>query len=195
MATNNSVNAPFPLSATQGGLGAASLTAHGVLVAEGSSPATSIVLAAGDVLIGTTSGDPVAATLTAGTNINITSASGSITIATTGFASFAVTDVSGTSQTAATNSGYIADNAALCTITLPTTIAVGGLIKIIGKGAGGWLIAQSTGQTINFGNVVTTSGAGGSLASTNAHDCIELMCTTANTGFTVLSCQGNITYV
>jgi hypothetical protein len=44
MATNNVVNAPFPLSATQGGLGVASPTAHGVLIGEGASAVTPIVL-------------------------------------------------------------------------------------------------------------------------------------------------------
>jgi hypothetical protein len=60
------------------------LTAHGVLVGEGATMLTSIVLGAGQVLIGTTSSDPSAATLTQGQNIGITSASGSITIGFTG---------------------------------------------------------------------------------------------------------------
>ena len=60
------------------------LTAHGVLVGEGASPLVSIVLGAGQLLIGTTSGDPTAAALTQGQNIGITSASGSITIGFTG---------------------------------------------------------------------------------------------------------------
>jgi hypothetical protein len=50
------------------------------MIAEGASAMTPIVLTAGQVLIGTTSSDPVGATLTAGTNISITSATGAITI-------------------------------------------------------------------------------------------------------------------
>jgi hypothetical protein len=192
---NNSINAPFPFSPTIGGTGVASPTAHGLLIGEGSSAVNSLVLSAGQVAIGTTSGDPTGATLTAGTNINITSATGSITIATTGFASFAVTDVSGTTQTAAVNSGYIADNAALVTITLPATAAEGSLIEIIGKGAGLWKLAQpSSSSQIIFGNQVTTVGTSGYLAAQLASDCCRVFCTTTNNVWTVAGSQGNIAY-
>ena len=190
--TNNAVNAPFPLSATQGGLGVASPTAHGILVAEGASAATPIVLGAGQLLIGTTSSDPSAATLTAGANTTITSISGSITI---GSSVGAWVDQTGTSVTMAVNTNYVADNAALVTLTLPSTAAFGSQFTVAGKGAGGWKIAQAASQQINFGNVATTSGTGGSLASSNAFDVVSLVCTTANTGFLVISSIGNITYV
>jgi hypothetical protein len=104
------------------------------------------------------------------------------------------TEVTAASATAAVNNGYIANYATLCTITLPTTIAVGQMVSVVGKGAGGWQIAQSTNQLIHFGSAVTTTGTGGYLASTNAYDSIDLICTVANTTFTVRSSQGNITY-
>lgn len=62
----------------------AGLTGHGVLIGEGASPLASVVLGAGQLLIGTTSSDPAAAALTQGQNIGITSASGAITIGFTG---------------------------------------------------------------------------------------------------------------
>lgn len=105
------------------------------------------------------------------------------------------TNVTGTSQTAVGNNGYIANNAALVTITLPATAAVGQIVAVTGAGAGGWKIAQNAGQQIFFGSSSTTSGTGGSLASTNQRDAIELICTAANTGFTVRDAQGNITVV
>ena len=80
MTTNNSTNSPFPLSATQGGLGVASPTAHGVLIAEGASAANPIVLSAGQVLIGTTSSDPSAATITGSGGITVSATSGAIAI-------------------------------------------------------------------------------------------------------------------
>lgn len=108
---------------------------------------------------------------------------------------FVWTEVTGTSQTAATNNGYIANNAALVTITLPATAAVGKTIKIVGKGAGLWKIAQAAGQTIHVGNVNTTTGAGGSVTATNRYDSIELVCTTANTDYVVSSSTGSFTIV
>lgn len=194
MTTQNSLNAPFPLSATQGGLGVASPTAHGILIGEGSSAVTPIVLGAGQVLVGTTASDPSATTITGSAGVTVTSTSGSIAIAGSG-TGLVWTDVSGTSATLAVNNAYIADNASLVTFTLPASSAVGSVFGIVGKGAGGWAIAQTSGQSIHFGNITTTSGAGGSLASTNANDCIWFVTTTANTTFTIYGSVGNITYV
>jgi hypothetical protein len=196
MATNNVVNAPFPLSATQGGLGVASPTAHGILVAEGASAATPIVLGAGQVLIGTTSSDPSAATLTAGTNISITSATGAITINASGAASFAWNNVASSTQTLAVNQGYITNNgASLVTYTLPTTSAQGTIINVAGFSSGGWTIAQNASQEIFFGNQHTTSGATGTLSSSNQYDQVSLLCVTANLTWVVLNAVGNLTYV
>ena len=61
-----------------------SLTAHGVLIGEGATQLSSIVLGAGQILIGTTSGDPVASAINSGQNILVGNSSGSITIGFTG---------------------------------------------------------------------------------------------------------------
>lgn len=194
MAQNNAINAPLPLSATQGGLGLASPTVHGILVAEGAAAANPIVLTNGQLLIGSTGADPVAATLTAGSGISFTNAAGSITITATGSGE-PWTTVTGTSQALAANNGYYANNAALVTLTLPTVAAVGDLIMVGYQGAGGWKVAQNAGQSITDGNVVTTSGTGGSLASSASGDNVTLRCLTANTTFMVWGQQGNLTYV
>lgn len=102
-------------------------------------------------------------------------------------------EVTGTSQAAAVQNAYIANNAGLVTITLPTTAAVGQIIRIIGKGAGGWKLAQNASQQVNFGVVSSTAGTGGYLQSAQRYDAIELVCVTANTTFNVISSQGNIT--
>lgn len=74
------VNTLNPLAAEQGGTGTASPTDHAILVGQGSDPIVGKVLGQGELLIGTTSGDPVAATLTAGSGVTITEGEGSITI-------------------------------------------------------------------------------------------------------------------
>lgn len=197
MATNNVLNAPIPFEATKGGTGVVSPTIHGVLIAQGASPVTPLVLAAGEILIGTTASDPAAATLTAGAGINITSATGAITIAATG--SLAWVAVSGTSQTMADGAGYIAKNAALTTFTLPATAALGDEYEIVAYTAAGWTMVPGTAtQLIRFGNAVTTANTG-SLSSTAIGDSISLVCLDATTPgseiFGVISAVGNLTVV
>lgn len=182
---NNSLNIAFPLSATLGGLGVASPTVHGILVAEGSSAATPIVLAAGQVLIGTTASDPSAATLTQGTGISITSASGSITIAST-IAGFATVNQTGASVTMAVNTQYINTSAANAqvTYTLPATAAQGSLFRIVGvaSNTGGWVLAVASGQSVYVGNQASTVTTG-TWTSADKTDGISLVCTVANTTF------------
>jgi hypothetical protein len=146
----------------------------------------------GQLIIGSTGLPPVANTLTAGSNIAITNAAGSITIATTGFISQPWTVVTGTSQAMLGNNGYIANNAALVTLTLPATSVIGDRVDIVGKGAGGWKAQCGAGQTIVLGS--STTSVAGSLASTNAKDSLYMICTAANTEWTVATGpQGNIT--
>jgi hypothetical protein len=135
-----------------------------------------------------------AATLTPGTGVSIANGVGSVTISSNGATPWV--DETGSSVTMAANTGYTSDDgASLVTFTLPSTAAIGDFVEINGKGAGGWIIAQATGQQIHFGTVSTTSGAGGSLASSAQYDCVRLRCITANTIFVVVSVIGNLTYV
>ncbi len=96
-------------------------------------------------------------------------------------------NIAGTTQAAAVNNGYVVGNAGLTTITLPATSALGSILEIAGKGAGGWVIAQGAGQQIHIGSSVSTLGAGGSVASTNQYDSIKLVCITDDT---IWSCVG-----
>lgn len=101
-----------------------------------------------------------------------------------------------TSQSAAVNYGYITNNAGLVTVTLPSTAAVGDVVEVQGLGAGGWKVAQNASQLIRGANgVVTTTGTGGSLASTNQYDFVKLRCIVANTTWAIQSIIGNATVV
>lgn len=102
-------------------------------------------------------------------------------------------EVTGTSASMAINSGYVANNAGLVTLTLPATAAFGSVIQVSGKGSGGWLIAQPAGVSINFGASVTTTGVTGSLASTLRYDTVELLCVTQDTQWVAQSSVGNLT--
>ena len=191
------VQAGILVPASGGGTGVASPTAHTIPIAEGSSDFNFIgPLTNGQLPIGSTGADPVAATLTAGTNITITNTAGSITISASGPGGFSWNNVTGTSQAMVSNNGYVANNAGLVTLTLPPTSVFGDEISVLGQGAGGWKIGQNALQNIHLGSSVTTTGTGGSLASTNAFDSIYLICTVANTTWTVEGGpQGNITVV
>jgi hypothetical protein len=97
--------------------------------------------------------------------------------------------VAGPAVALAVDNGYITTNAALVTLTLPAAAAVGTIIEVVGEGAGGWRIAQNAGQSIQFGNLSTTVGVGGSLDSTNQWDTVVLICRVANTTWSV---TGNV---
>lgn len=132
-------------------------------------------------------------TLVGGTNVTTTGNPGAntITIDAVG-GGITWNEETGTSATMAVNNGYIANNAALVTLTLPAAAAVGDSVRVTGKGAGGWRIAQNAGQTIYFGTSTTTTGVGGRLDSTEVRDGIELVCVTANNDWNVISSIGNI---
>jgi hypothetical protein len=84
---------------------------------------------------------------------------------------------SSTPITAAINTGYYITDASQVTITLPTTAPAGTLVAIVGYGAGGWILQPGSGQTIK----ILTQSASTSIASSEAFDCIEVICVVANT--------------
>ena len=132
------------------------------------------------------------ANIISGKGISVVPTANTITINSIG-GGFTWVDVTGTSDDIEASTGYVANNAGLVTLTLPATCSFGDIHYIVGKGSGGWLIAQNAGQTIHFGNQDTTTGVGGSLASTNQYDVVLLLCVTDDTDWIVLSSVGNIT--
>ncbi len=100
-------------------------------------------------------------------------------------------DQTATPVTIVANSAYSANTGGLLTFNMPAAAAFGDVFEIAGNGAGGWLLQMNAGQTANLGSLPTS--VAGSLASTNRYDCVKLLCTVANTTFTVISSMGNIT--
>lgn len=146
----------------------------------------------GQLIIGSTGANPVAANLTAGPGITITNGPGTITITAAGGT---FTEVTGTSQTIAVNNRYSANNASLVTFTLPSTAAIGDWFEIMGKGAGLFKIAQNASGQINCVNQSTTAGVGGSLTAVEQYNWIRCTCITANNIWDVTGITGDFTIV
>lgn len=186
-------NSPIPVS--EGGLGDSTLTNHAVLVGAGTSPINQLAVGSnGQVLVGSNGSDPVFAAITStGGSITFSAGPGTLNMEVSGGSVSSWTDVSGTSQQMAINAGYAANNGSLVTLTLPTTAAIGSFIVVTGKGAGGWKVAQNSGQTIYFGNLASTTGATGFIASTLQRDVVYLRCVSTDNDWQVESAVGNIT--
>lgn len=131
----------------------------------------------GQLIIGSTGTTPAASTLTAGNGISISNGAGSITISSSGTVQWNQVT---TNTSMVADNGYITNSSSTITLTLPTTAAVGSILQIVGKGSGGWLIAQNASQQIQIGSAATTSGTSGSVASQNQWDSVDLVCVTAS---------------
>ena len=127
-----------------------------------------------------------------GTGISITGSGSNVTFNASGGA-YTWNLVTTTSQALAASNVYVSDSASLITFSLPTTAAFGATFGIVGYGAGGWTISQSTGQSIHMGALTTMTGTGGSLSSTIASNVVFISCIVANTTFKVINSMGNIT--
>lgn len=198
MTTNNAINLNSSGITGYDGSGTfngSSVTQHSLLLGGANSHTINNLGVAtnGQLPIGSTGGDPILATLTAGSGVSITNASGSITVNATG-GGLSWTVVTGTTQSAAVNNGYIANNAGTVVVTLPSTSAVGDTVAVTGmNNATGWKLAQNSGNTIYFGSSTTTPGATGYLASTATRDVVQVICITANADWQVVESIGNLT--
>lgn len=104
-------------------------------------------------------------------------------------------DVVTTNTNMAVQTGYIPNSGSLITFLLPAAAIPGDTIRIVGYGTGLWEIIQNAGQSIRFGEINTTVGAGGSITSTNQGDAVEVICVVANTLFVVGSATGTLSIV
>lgn len=145
----------------------------------------------GQMIIGSTGATPQVGSITVSGNLSRTLGAGTFALSLTGPASMTITSNTGTSATLNAFAGVIPINAGLFTFTLSATASVGDIFKIVGRGAGGWLLNLNVGQTV-FGTGFATS-SGGSITSTDRYNSIEFVCVVANTGFVVSSMMGNPT--
>jgi hypothetical protein len=99
------------------------------------------------------------------------------------------------SQTLAVNHGYFCTGGAALALLLPPVSALGDTIEIYIDGSASFQVTQGAGQTIKFGNQVTSGGAGGSITSTGQGDGITMVCRTANLRWLITDCMGNLTFV
>jgi fermentation-respiration switch protein FrsA (DUF1100 family) len=101
----------------------------------------------------------------------------------------------GAAVAAANGHGYIPTNVGITTVTLPAVAPLGTSIAVIGESAAGWTIAQNAGQNIQYGNVSTTVGVGGTLSSSNRYDVVYIICRVADTTWSVLTSVGVLNVV
>lgn len=100
------------------------------------------------------------------------------------------------SQALANNNGYICGTGGgAISLSLPSSAAVGTIIEVSLSGATSWTITQGAGQRIRLGALQTTSGVGGSLASTAQGDSIRMVCDLSGSHWVVLSSMGLLTIV
>ena len=93
----------------------------------------------------------------------------------------------------ATLNEYICNHAETLVVgTLPETAAVGARFRMIGKGVAGWKVAQNASQYIVSGVNSSLAGVTGFIQSGDSKAVVEIVCTVANTEFTVVSIIGSI---
>jgi hypothetical protein len=102
-------------------------------------------------------------------------------------------DVTSSTQQCVSNAFYVTDDTStLVTYTLPASPAFGDIVRIAGKGSGGWKIVYGTGQSIHGGASSTTTSTG-NLASASQFSSVELLYVGGNS-FEVISSGGTLTY-
>jgi hypothetical protein len=90
------------------------------------------------------------------------------------FGTLVFSTISGTTQDAEVGHGYIIGNSSLTTINLPLDAIAGEQVAIQGYGSSGWLVQAGAGVTLQIGS--TASSIGGTVASSNRWDSIQLIC-------------------
>lgn len=81
--------------------------------------------------------------------------------------------------------GFITNAGTLITLTLPSTATVGTRILVQSTNTGNFRIAQNAGQIIHFGMQNSSTGVTGYIESTQVYSSLVLLCTVADTDWTL----------
>ncbi len=148
---------------------------------------------------GTTATNPIQSIASVGTANQVLTSNGAGALPTFQNAAtpFTWSVEAGPAKAMAVSEGYFANRAgADLAFTLPATALVGETMEIaLMHATGTWSLAQGAGQTCYIGDTNSTTGAGGSLASSSKGDWIEIICRVEDLDFQVNVKSGNITVV
>ena len=146
----------------------------------------------GQLLIGSAGNEPVAATITAGSNTTIINGAGSISVNfSNNSTTLAWTDVTSTGQSCTASNGYISDNASPVNMSLPAVCNVGDDIRFANNNTGGFNILPAGGQNIIF--YVQNVTYPQYLVTTSSSAAAHLVCTKANSAWNIISHEGTFT--
>jgi hypothetical protein len=148
-------------------------------------------------LIGTsgTSKDLVSYDLIGGDNVTISKSGASFTISANSGDSFVWNNITSTTQTISPDNGYVTHSATQTVFTLPSTAAFGTKFSIVYLASSAGQLLQNAGQIIIAGDTQTTIGTDGRIENINLGEVLTILCTAANTEFTVISPVGNFDVV
>jgi len=124
-----------------------------------------------------------------GTDITTTGAGSTLTIDSTAAGFIWTTDTTSPINIVSDKEGHIANGAGQIVYNLPAVCTIGENWVFIDRGGNGFQLQAAGGQTIRFGDQITSSG--GTFTSKAIGDVIFLYCTVDNTQFTAYAAQGN----
>ena len=95
--------------------------------------------------------------------------------------------------TASVGNAYICNATSEITITLPATFSQGNIIKIVGKGIGGWVVTPNTGDTLSYLN--ETESSTGKFSPAHVRGCCEIHVITDNSAWLITEELGDVSNV
>ena len=161
-------------------------------------PVTGQMTTDGQLLIGSTAFPNIVVgyITSSDASITVTNGPGTIDITTVGGGGGITWSNISANQTLSINNGYFCSGGGALSLALPAVSAVGDTIEIVLIGSASFTVTQGAGQSIRIGNIATTAGVGGSMASTQQGDAIRMICQAANlTWILGAGSIGNLTVV